>query len=346
MRKGIALILVCIIALYCVPQVSVAQSSGNIQQVNAGVVVNGQSISLERQPVSVNGRILVPARTVLEKLGARVEWHSNTGLIRIVKDNRVINMKIGDSSMQVNGVIVKMDAEPVLVNGTVMVPVRFAAEALEAVVEWDGANRLVKITIGAQGTGISRGNDRKQFVVVIDAGHGGKDPGAVYGGIREKDLNLDMAKRLEALLKAEGIKTHMTRTNDTFIALQSRAALANRVNADLFVSIHNNASPNTATAGSMTLYNPGTANTKGKLTAKRFADIVQREMVKELGTKNLGVIQRPSLAVLRTTNMPAVIAEIGYMSNRTELSKLTTNSYKQKAAESLKKAVLAALEEV
>jgi len=96
----------------------------------------------------------------------------------------------------------------------------------------------------------------------------------------------------------------------------------------------------------MTLYHPDSGKKKGNLTAYEFAQIVQKNLNKTLGSKNMGVIQRPNLAVLRTTNMPAVIAEIGYMSNSAELAKLKTDSYRQKAAEALRDAVIESLEKM
>lgn len=188
----------------------------------------------------------------------------------------------------------------------------------------------------------SRGDVKREFIVVVDAGHGGADPGAVYGGVNEKDLNLSIAKKLNKLLEASGIMTYMTRTDDSFIDLYDISGLANKVNADLLISVHNNAD-SSSTKGSMSLYCPNKNNSKGNLTAYNFAAIVQKELYGELDTHNLGVIARPNLAILRTAEMPAVIAEVGYMTNKAELGRLETEAFRQKAAEALKNAVLEAL---
>ena len=134
----------------------------------------------------------------------------------------------------------------------------------------------------------------------------------------------------------------MTRDNDSTVSLYSRSGLANNVGADLLVSIHNNAGQSKA-SGSMTLYYPGSQKSKGNLSSYEFAKIVQTNLNKHLGTKDMGVIKRPNLAVLRTSNMPAVIAEVGYMTNSAELSKLKTEWYRQEAAEALRNAVLQSL---
>jgi N-acetylmuramoyl-L-alanine amidase len=185
----------------------------------------------------------------------------------------------------------------------------------------------------------------KGRVVVIDAGHGGYQSGAAYGGIKEKDLNLDISKILNTKLKELGIVTYMTRDRDIDVSLYSRSGLANSKNADLLISIHNNAGM-AKTNGSMSLYYPSSSKTKGNLSAYGFAKIVQKNMCNTLDSKDMGVIGRSGLAVLRTSNMPAVIAEVGYMSNPTELSKLNTWGYKEKAAEGLKKAIVESLEKM
>lgn len=169
----------------------------------------------------------------------------------------------------------------------------------------------------------------KNYVVVVDAGHGGKDTGAVSGGAREKDLNLDVAKRLDALLQEEGIQTYMTRTDDSFVELYDRSGLANLVKADLLVSIHHNAG-SSKVSGTMNLYYPA-EDGKGKMVATIF----QQELTAALETKNL--------AVLRTSNMPAVLVEIGYMTNKEELGRLQTEAFRQRAATALKEAVIKSL---
>jgi N-acetylmuramoyl-L-alanine amidase len=178
-------------------------------------------------------------------------------------------------------------------------------------------------------------------VLVLDAGHGGSDTGAVRSGVKEKNLNLDIVKRLNTLLKGHKIKVYMTRTTDKTVDLYSRSALANRVDADLFLSIHNNAG-SSRTKGTMTLYYPSDTQTARGLAGRDIASIVQKELTSRLLTTSHGLYSRPRLAVLRTTNMPAVIAEVGYMTNKAELAKLNTTSYRQKSAEALEKAVLKA----
>jgi N-acetylmuramoyl-L-alanine amidase len=310
---------------------------------DAIIAVEGTVIYPERQPITIDGRILVPARSTFELIGVRTDWYPDHEVVKMINGNNFITMSMGNKAAYVNGKVKYMEAPAVLVNGTVMVPIRFVAENFNSSVGWDDKNKMAFIGHAAQlpsrGSGLS--SDRI-YRVVIDAGHGGSQSGAVYGGVKEKDLNLDIAKRLNALLRKEGIQTYMTRDNDSTVSLYSRSGLANNVGADLLVSIHNNAGQSKA-SGSMTLYYPGSQKSKGNLSSYEFAKIVQTNLNKHLGTKDMGVIKRPNLAVLRTSNMPAVIAEVGYMTNSAELSKLKTEWYRQEAAEALRNAVLQSL---
>ena len=185
-----------------------------------------------------------------------------------------------------------------------------------------------------------------KFLVVVDAGHGGKDPGAKYNNdVLEKELNLDIAKKLNLLLRDAGIETIMTRDKDVFVELRERANIANRANADLFVSIHNNWINIPSYGGTMTLYYPSTDSNSG-ISSKRFADITQEEMLKTLGSVDRKTIPRPGLVVLNSTDMPAVLAEVGFISNEAERKKLDTSDYRTKAATGLYNAIIKALGEI
>ena len=184
---------------------------------------------------------------------------------------------------------------------------------------------------------IDREKKEEKKVIVIDAGHGGKDPGAVFSSVYEKNLNLDIAKRLRKLLIAKGYEVIMTRTNDTFIELAERAEIANKNNADLFISIHNNSMPS-GYSGVMTLYSTRDAN--NEFSSRDFADKVQANILKSLGTKNIGARERDNLVVLNKTTMPAVLVEVGCMSDSTELKQLKKATFRQKAAQGIYNAII------
>ena len=182
-------------------------------------------------------------------------------------------------------------------------------------------------------------------VVVVDPGHGGRDFGAVYGGVNEKDVNLDISLRLYEILKERGIKVYMTRTEDKFVPLTAIAEYANRLNASLFVSIHNNAMADRNFDGTITLYFPTPANPQANLSGRRAAQIIQAELVNRIGTTDRGLQPRRDLHVLRRTNMPAVLAEVAHMTNAKDLQNLKKDTFRQQAAEALYIGIIKALNE-
>jgi len=162
-------------------------------------------------------------------------------------------------------------------------------------------------------------------------GHGGTDPGAVNTalGLREADINLDTALRLERILKNRGYETKMSRTTNKFVSLTDRANMANEWGADYFISVHSNANENPEVSGTETLYYPGSR--RGEALAKE----VQNQMVLQLHRGNRGIIPRPNLAVLRLTKMPAILAELAFVSNLEEAELLSTPEFRQAAAQGI-----------
>lgn len=171
-------------------------------------------------------------------------------------------------------------------------------------------------------------------VVVIDPGHGGTDPGAVNSGlgISEKNLNLTFANKLASLLTNSGYEVIMTRDTDIFIPLKERFNIANTRNADLFISIHQNSVGTTTVSGIETLYYGSNDN-------KEFASLVQNELILAAGATNRGIKVRNDLAVLNGTQMPAVLLEMGFITNPSEASLLLDSNYQDKLVNGIKIAV-------
>jgi N-acetylmuramoyl-L-alanine amidase len=182
-------------------------------------------------------------------------------------------------------------------------------------------------------------------LVVIDAGHGGSEPGAVYGKLFEKDINLDIALRLNELLKRNSINTYMIREDDSFVGLYERAHIANRLNAALFLSIHNNAMGDVSYGGTMTLYYVKSSEGKG-FNSYNFARNIQNSLVKALGTKDRNTRVRPELVVLKATKMPAALAEIAFMTNAGDRQNLQKEEFRQRAAQALYDAIIKSLSEI
>lgn len=182
-----------------------------------------------------------------------------------------------------------------------------------------------------------------EVLVVIDAGHGGEDPGAGTGKIKEKDLTLAIALKLESQLREKGIRTFMLRQDDTFVGLYDRPYIANALKATLFLSVHINSSDSTKANGTETLYYPQQEGTV-TFTGEKFANVIQDLLIKKLNTFNRKTVKRPGLVVLKYSEMPAALAEIGFISNSEEYKKLCDPSFQQKTAEALNEAVTVALE--
>ncbi|KXG76514.1 N-acetylmuramoyl-L-alanine amidase [Thermotalea metallivorans] len=189
-----------------------------------------------------------------------------------------------------------------------------------------------------------QGSKYSNKIIVLDAGHGGKDPGAqgVKLQLKEKDLALDVVKRLDKMLQDAGFATFLTRTDDTYIGLYERAEIANSLNADAFVSVHFNWHPDPNITGVQMLYNgdnPARDN-------KTFAAIMQEEALKELQAVDRKIIERPKLVVIRETKMPAVLAEMAFISNETEEAMVATENYRQKIAQALFRGITRYFDEV
>ncbi|MDT3700169.1 MAG: N-acetylmuramoyl-L-alanine amidase [Thermincola sp.] len=178
----------------------------------------------------------------------------------------------------------------------------------------------------------------KDKVIVVDAGHGGYDPGAIgVTGLHEKDFNLYVALKLRDKLTAMGATVIMTRSDDAFISLSTRAAVANQVYADIFVSIHANSSNSSSKKGTSTYFYTPTSNpgfyTKLEQRSKLAAS-VQDRLVAQLGTVNAGILQA-NFAVLRETQMPSILVESAFLSNSGDEALLKSNEFREKEAQAI-----------
>jgi len=220
-------------------------------------------------------------------------------------------------------------------------------------------------------------DNKKAPLIVVDAGHGGKDLGAKgHRGLKEKNVNLAIALRLSNILKSRyGYRVILTRKSDKFIPLEGRGEIANNNNADVFVSVHANAAPRRGAHGIETYYLGSGHNEQAKATAarengklvksvkddqtqeilasmisttkinksSRLASSIQNHLYQSMrkkysGIKNLGVKEGPFF-VLHDTNMASVLVEVGFVTNRREESRLKQNSYLDMLASSIAKGI-------
>lgn len=169
--------------------------------------------------------------------------------------------------------------------------------------------------------------------IVIDPGHGGTDSGAVGFGFYEKTAVLDTALKVKELLKQTPFDVQLTREKDVFITLNNRTAFANNLNADIFVSIHANAAGSSA-SGTETYYYSAAATNTRIAESKKLASAIQKRLIEAWNLKDRGV-KGDNFAVIRQTNMPAVLAELGFITNASDNAKLKSPEWRQKAADAI-----------
>lgn len=185
-----------------------------------------------------------------------------------------------------------------------------------------------------------------KYLVFIDPGHGGNDPGTSGNGLVEKDISLDVSLRLEKLLKESGVQTSMTRTGDTYMDHKDRILLANSKGATLFVSVHCDWFENSSYGGTQTLYYPSRSLKAGNMDEIQYAELIQSELIKVMETNNRGIADRPNLAVLRHAQMPSVLVELGFLSNKNDAARLGNPDFRQKVAQGFTNGILKALKKV
>ncbi len=170
--------------------------------------------------------------------------------------------------------------------------------------------------------------------VVIDAGHGGKDPGAKSVlGFYEKHINLKVATKVAKILSGKGLKVKMTRSGDSFIELEERAAIGNRLRTDLFVSIHSDSFPKSSRRG-YTMYVARSASRSSFKAAGAIAKSMSRTGLGSHGT------QTKDYKVLIGTRGPAVLVEMGYLTNRTEAALLKDPYFQNRIAQAIADGIL------
>ena len=194
-------------------------------------------------------------------------------------------------------------------------------------------------------------------VVVLDPGHGGQDSGAMAGNLLEKDLTLDVAQRIDRLLGAQGVATLMTRVGDAYVSLADRSALANRVAAAVFVSIHFNDGSRPVVSGVETYFaahqtrsGPAVAawlpllqrisTEESNVESQSLAGFIQQELVARTQSANRG-IKAEQFYVLANVRHPAVLVEAGFLTNKEDVTKLADANYREHLAIAISNGILA-----
>ena len=167
--------------------------------------------------------------------------------------------------------------------------------------------------------------------VVLDAGHGGSDYGAIREGINEKDITLDVTQRVASILKSKGYKVALTRSDDTFVSLQDRVEFSENEAPEIFVSIHVNSAVATEPKGIETHYYHDYSN--------ELAKTVHSHLMKEIDTKDRGLV-KSKFYVINHTTVPAILVEMGFISNEEERAELISDKRKQKTAKAIAEGII------
>ncbi|MCR4673489.1 MAG: N-acetylmuramoyl-L-alanine amidase, partial [Lachnospiraceae bacterium] len=183
-------------------------------------------------------------------------------------------------------------------------------------------------------------------IVVVDAGHGGKDGGCSNGDVLEKDINLAISEKLKSIFSDSeyNVGVYFTREKDFNPTYSSRVGLANDLNADLFLSIHINSTSSGRTSkinGTEVMYRSSDSSGLSKAFAQNCLD----SMLSALGSNSKGLVAGDEIYIIRTSNVPVALAEVGFITNKEELEKMVSEEYQQTAAQSLYDAIINTLKE-
>lgn len=190
-------------------------------------------------------------------------------------------------------------------------------------------------------------------IVVIDAGHGGSDPGAIgYDEdgnplLYEKNVNLNISRQVYQILKEKGVRVYMTRTDDTYVSLSARTEYANKIGADLFISIHCNAFETTDMHGTLVMHHTDESIAEDYgVSGRVVANNILRYLPKALETENKGRINGNAMYVIRKADMPSVIVETAFITNAEDRAKLADADCRSAAAEAIAQGILDTLKDI
>ncbi len=328
------------------------------------------------QTYSINGYTYVPLWSVCRDNDIEFLWDSFGRVATLKKDNTEAKLRINSDKILVGDRLKDIGPPVKFYKGMVVIPKSFGQRGILKIFK----SKPIKISKTTAKTATSSASKSKNKIktIVIDPGHGGKDPGAIGRyGLKEKTVVLDIAKRLRRILSARGIKVIMTRSSDKFIPLWKRADIANRKDADFFISVHANAFRKRWVKGfevyhlsdatdsiSMAIeaaenkvikFEEDSINRYSRDVEAIVHDLKLHEDKKEsydlakyickyakrkCYIRDRGV-KGAKFHVLKKTQMPAVLVEVGFVSNRGEEKLLKTSRYREKVANAIADGVLA-----
>ena len=318
---------------------------------------NNDSIAtIESIELADNGtQLLIKADQVIS---ATTGWDKSSGLFRITIPNAKLANEVKGLTFDANSPIIKLRLQPQPPN-TVVILIQPASGVTLGVLNQAGDKFLaLKLQqyrqirppmnlppllppkqqlpdLKPRQPQITPRRDLRKgkIVVIIDPGHGGKDSGAIgIGGVLEKDVILPISKRITEVLERNGIQVIMTRDSDYFVTLPGRVTMAERANADVFVSIHaNSAGANRPEVSGLETYHYD--------SGLRLAQIVHSKILQSLNVRDRKV-RKARFYVLRKTSMPSILVETGFLTGRDDVAKLRTSAYQNQMADAIAQGIL------
>ncbi len=346
-------ILMLLFVAICIPQTPV-QAASYVKVKYAGVTkkyknkktkiyVNGKKISLSKLPIFMkNGSYMGPASKIFKSSSLNVGYKSSSDhkTLTLTYNNHVLKMKSGSKVATLDGKKTEFGTAPFYAKYSVggykrwIIPLKSVCTRLGITYRL-GSDGVIRLTGSSSSSTEATTTEAKdatasssnKIVVVLDAGHGGQDSGATGNGKAEKNMTLAIVRAAKTYFdKDDHFQVYYTRISDTYPSLTARCDIANKVNADIFISCHINSYISTST-GSETLYNPNRVSStkKNGLDSLSLAKAMHSKLVATTGFPNRGLVKRTDLCVLNRTKMPACLLEFGFISNKKECVTMSTN---------------------
>jgi N-acetylmuramoyl-L-alanine amidase len=317
---------------------------------------NGLTATIQSIELADNGtQLLIRADQVIS---ATTGWDRSSGLFRITIPNAKLANQVQGPTFDANSPILKLRLQPQPPN-TVVILIQPASGVTLDVPKQVGDNllalnlqryrqirppmnlppllppkqQLPDLNPRQPQIKPRRSVQKGKLVVIIDPGHGGKDSGALgIGGVQEKDVILPIGKRIAEILERNGIQVIMTRDSDFFVSLPGRVNIAERTNADAFVSIHaNSAGANRPEVSGLETYHYNSGLT--------LARIVHSKILQSLNIRDRNV-RKARFYVLRKTSMPSILVETGFLTGREDAAKLRTTAYQNRMADAIAQGII------
>lgn len=297
------------------------------------IAIQGSNSFVQASKIVLGEDIFVSINDVSQAFGMKNRYHPDKKIATLKSNQYHISFLLNSKTISFNGNTAYMQAPTRLVKGQIMLPAHFAQEQIKELMKVYGYK--------------PQRNASNKFVVVIDPGHGGNDMGTTSSsGIEEKHITLKVSKYLQNELTKLGYQVYLTRSTDDFITLWRRVYLAQKYRADLFISIHANSAENKKAHGIEVFYyaNP-TPSQNGKNYRKNLqlntylAKLMSQHLSSSLDANNRGA-KNAKYFVIRNAHTPAILLEMGFLSNPKEAKKLNDPAYQQKIAKTLANAIL------